>query len=197
MEEPASSHSAPDVGSGIALPLARVVFNPTTVLFGTAFALVWKGIDVWLDRLEPALAPLPEAMRLPRLLADRPFSVGVPAILAIAAAFVLAGVAIARAAALKVCRGESVSPGESLRFAARHWLAAALYPLAIATGALGCLAIAGILGLIGQIPFLGHVLLVVLYPIAIGLGLAATIIAVLGLAAAPSVAGALAVERNG
>lgn len=189
------SQPPPLASSGVALPLARIVFNPATCLLGGVIAFAFRALAAILGPIPPAPAGAGRGA-LARA-AEVPLATTLPALLASAGLFAFLGVAIARIAAVKVCRGETLGPAKAVAFAFRQWLSGALYPMALLVSVVGTLALAGGLGLLAQIPFFGPLALVALYPIAILLGVLAALVATLGSLAAPSVAAALAVERSG
>lgn len=191
---PDSPPPAP-ASSGVALPLARIVFNPSTCLLGGAIALAARAVGAILGPL-PAAAAAPGGGAIARAAAI-PLAYSIPALLAAAALFAFLGIAISRIAALRVCRGETLGPARAVAFAFRQWLSGALYPLALLVAVGGTLALAGGIGLVAQIPFFGPIALVPLYPVAALLGVLAALVATLGALAAPTVAAALAVERSG
>jgi len=195
MTEPSPPPQEPENG-GVALPLARIVFNPVTVVLGFGLGLGLKAVVAVLRALPAALPGGAPGSATARVL-ERPFAIGVPALLAFAGLFAFLGLAIARVAAVRVCRGERLSVAAALAFAFRNWLSGALYPIALAVGVAGLLALAGILGLVAQIPFFGPIFLLPIYPLAFAIGVVAALLCGLGALAAPTVAGALAVERNG
>jgi len=194
MADPATP--APEPSSGVALPLARIVFNPATCFLGALLALLFRASEALLGAI-PAGPDGGGAGGLLARVVARPLAVGAPTILVAAALFAFLGLAIARIAAIRVCRGESLALRRALGFAFRNWLSGALYPLAVLVAVVGTLVVAGVLGLVGQIPFFGPIALVPIYPIALALGVLAALVATLGALAAPAVGAALAVERNG
>jgi len=107
------------------------------------------------------------------------------------------GQAVHRITTLRIARDEGLSLGEALRFAAKNWTTMLVAPLIIG-GVIGFFWCCNMLaGLTTSIPFLGGILGILLFPLALVSTLLILLIAVGGIFGLPLIGAAAAWECNG
>jgi hypothetical protein len=161
-------------------------------------------IDALLERVAITLGtwvlPLPVGPP-PGWMSQSGDRVGVLVVLAVAAwlavLWAVFGVAIARAAGMRIARDRSIGFREALGFAVANVRAAILFPVLVACAIGFFVAANGLIGLVAQIPYLGPIVLLVGFPIALLFTLAALMIGVGGVLGLGLATASFGIERNG
>ncbi|MBI3843112.1 MAG: hypothetical protein HY292_00595 [Planctomycetes bacterium] len=107
------------------------------------------------------------------------------------------GVAIARAAGVRLAQDRSIGMREALSFAVAHSKSALAFPLLV-TCAIGFLVLVnGLAGLVAEVPYLGPIALILSFPLTLLATLAAVMVGVGGVLGIGLATASYGIERNG